>query len=457
MSGQTTPRPGRGGPSRYDKSLDVFFNPTTVAVVGATEVPGRIGRAVLKNLITSPMGRTIFPINPGRRSVLGVRAYPTLAAAPLPVELAVIATPAPTVPELVGQCVAAGVKGAIIMAEGFDESTPAGQLLVQELKSRIAGTPLRIVGPNSAGIAFPRGGLNATFAPAEIPAGGIGILSQCGSLLTALLDGNLPKKVGVSAFVSVGSLLDIGWAEWIARLAADPDTECISIYMERLDDPRGFFAAVREVSPHQPVIVVKAGRVPDDPSSEYAFDEMCRDSGAVRVHRLGDLFRMAEILAARPAPGGRLAILTNARGPAILAADAVRLGGGRLAQMFDVGNDADADKFAEAAAHAVADPDTDALLVLLAPHGSMDSLRAAREVCRLAGSITKPVLACWLWQAASPACRELFRAAGVPSFESPEAAVSAFDYLCQHSQNQTRLAGSKTELIGREAIPVGCP
>jgi acetyltransferase len=463
MRSQANPWAGPGDAQRGYHSLDVFFAPATVAVIGATEAPGRVGRAVLKNLLASPFGGTVFPVNPGRRSALGVRAYPAIAAVPLPVELAIIATPAPTVPGLIGECIDAGVKGAIIMAEGLEVSTPAGADLLQQIAGRLKGSPLRVLGPNSAGLACPRTRLNATFAPAMVPSGGIGFLSQSGSLLTALLSGELPRHIGASAFVSVGSLLDIGWAEWLSYLAADPYTECISIYMERLDDPRAFFAAVREVSPHQPVILVKGGRSPDDPAVDRAFDELCRSSGAVHVHRLADLFRMADILTSRPAASGRLAILTNARGPAVLAADELRAGGGRLAQPapltaaaladvlgarwdrqnpIDVGNDADLARFARASTLAAHDPNTDALLVLLAPQTSVDPVQAAEKLGGIAQAVGKPVLACWLWGAATPASLQVFREAGIPVFQSPEAAVSAFGYLWQHTVNQHGLTES---------------
>lgn len=463
MRSQAQPGAGPGGLPRPAHSLDVFFAPETVAVIGATEAPGRVGRAVLKNLLASPFGGTVFPVNPGRTSALGVRAYPRLADVPLPVGLAVIATPAATVLGLIGECIDAGVKGAIIMAEGLDRSTPAGADLVRLVADRLKGAPLRVLGPDSAGIACPRTGLNATAAPGMVPAGGIGFLSQSGSLLTALLGGELPHHVGASAFVSVGTLLDIGWAEWLSYLAADPYTECISIYMERLDDPRAFFDAVRAVTPHQPVILVKGGRAADDPGADRAFDELCRSSGAVHVHRLADLFRMADLLTARPAARGRLAILSNARGPAVLAADALRADGGRLAELaplttaalagvlgdrwdrhnpIDVGNDAGLARFARAADLAAHDPNTDALLVLFTPQDSLDPARAAEALCRAAGAVAKPVLASWLWGAATPDALRRFQDAGVPTFQSPEAAISAFGYLWRHTVSQNDLADS---------------
>jgi acetyltransferase len=289
-------------------------------------------------------------------------------------------------------------------------------------------------------------------------AGKIGFLSQSGALLTALLGQEHSAKVGCSAFVSVGSLLDISWAEWLDYLARDPRTECLGVYVENLADPRSFFAAAREVAPHKPVILIKGGgNALDGPAPGDVFEEACRCSGVLRVHRISDLFRMAAHLTSRPAARGRrLAIVTNSRGPAVLAAEALRAGGGSLASLtpqtvtelskvltprwdrqnpVDVGDDASADRFTQAANLVARDPQADALLALLAPVATIDPRKAAEGLCALARTCDKPVLACWMWGAANPECLAALQNAGIAAYFSPEAAIRTFSYLWRYSEN----------------------
>jgi acetyltransferase len=433
--------------------LDVFFAPQSVAVFGATETPGSAGRALMANLIKSPFGGTIYPIDPSRTGTLGIRAYPRLADVPESIELAMIVTPAPTVPDILGECAAAGVRGAIVLSAGLGEAGPAGSDLERRLRDGVGHTPMRVVGPNCLGIACPHTGLNATFAPAIPRVGNIGFLSQSGALLTALLPWSESSGCGCSAFVSVGSLVDVDWAEWLDYLAQDAPTRCIAVYAETIADPRSFFTAARRVAPHKPILLIKGGQ----PERNEVFDEACRSTGVLRVGKIADLFCMAEVLTVQPAAQGRrLTILSNARGPAVLAADALRASGGRLAELapvtvaaldgllgrcwncqnpIDVGDDAGPQRFAQAARLASLDPGTDALLVLLAPHAAIDANQVAEQVAALAAVRSKPVLACWLWGAGSLDGVMPLRQAGIPTFYSLEAAVRAFSYLWQHGEN----------------------
>ncbi len=215
-------------------SLEVFFKPKHVAVIGATESKDSVGRTILWNLISTPFGGTVFPVNPKRPSVLGIKAYPSIAAVPLKVDLAVIVTPADTVPGLIEECVAAGVKGAIIISAGFKETGPAGLELEQRILGIARRGKLRIIGPNCLGVMSPLIGLNATFAGAMAHAGGVAFISQSGALCTAVLDWSLKELVGFSAFVSIGSMLDVGWGDLIQYLGDDPHTRSIVIYMESI-------------------------------------------------------------------------------------------------------------------------------------------------------------------------------------------------------------------------------
>src|SRR5215211_4342290 len=216
--------------------LDAIFGPETVAVVGASDRPGSVGRTIMWNLISNPFGGTVYPVNAKRQNVLGIKAYPSVSEIPERVDLAVIASPAPTVPEIIRECVECGVRGAIIISAGFRETGPEGAELERQVLEEARRGRMRIIGPNCLGVMRPYGGLNATFAGAMARPGSVGFLSQSGALCTAILDWSLREHVGFSAFVSIGSMLDVGWGDLIDYLGDDPQTKCIVIYMESIGD-----------------------------------------------------------------------------------------------------------------------------------------------------------------------------------------------------------------------------
>eukprot|EP00803_Ostreobium_quekettii_P001082 evm.model.scf_853EXC.1 EVM.evm.TU.scf_853EXC.1 scf_853EXC:17-3208(-) len=242
-------------PPAYDilrsepQPLGAIFAPESVAVIGATDRPGSVGRTVLWNLISSPFGGTVFPINPRRRSVLGIEAHPSVRSLPEPVDLAVIVTPAHTIPAIVGECVAVGVRGAIILSAGFKEAGKEGVALEERITAQlaVAGGSLRVIGPNCLGVMNPLTGLNATFASTIARPGNVGFVSQSGALCTAVLDWSLGVNVGFSAFLSVGSMLDVHWGDLITYLGDDPRTHSIVVYMESVGDARAFLSAARWV------------------------------------------------------------------------------------------------------------------------------------------------------------------------------------------------------------------
>jgi acetyltransferase len=305
------------------RPLDVFFAPRNVAVIGATESPASVGRTILWNLINSPFGGTVFPVNPKRTSVLGIRAYPSIAAVPDKVDLAVIVTPATTVPGVVRGCVAAGVKGAIIISAGFKEAGKAGAELERQVLEEARRGRMRIIGPNCLGVMSPLTGLNATFATAIARPGNVALVSQSGAICTAILDWSLREQVGFSAFLSIGSMLDVGWGDLIEYLGDDPRTRSIIIYMESIGDARAFVSAAREVALSKPIIVIKAGRseaaakaaashTGSLSGSDEVLEAAFRRCGVLRVVNISDLFYMSEVLAKQPRPRGpRLTILTN--------------------------------------------------------------------------------------------------------------------------------------------------
>ena len=449
---------------RSQHPLDVFFAPQSVAVFGATEAPGSVGRALTSNLITSPFGGILYPIHPTRIGALRPRAYRRLQDVPGPVELALIATPAPTVPDIISECIAAGVKGAVVLSAGFSDSGPVAADLERRIRERLQGGAPAGGRSQLPGRRPPAYRLQRHLRPCHPPRRQRRLPQPERRPADRAPLPRPPEDVGCSAFVSVGSLLDIGWAEWLDYLAEDARTECIAIYAEAIADPRSFFAAARRVAPHKPVILVKGGQPEQRPGGALrddlandVFDEACRSTGVLRVGKIADLFRMAGVLTSQPRPRGRqLSILSNARGPAVLAADALLADGGRLAPLdpatvsalesllgprwnrqnpIDLGDDAGPRRFAQAARLAVQDTGTDALLVLLTPHGMIEAAQAAEAVAALAGSKAKPILACWLWGASSGDCLASLRQAGIPCFFSPEAAVRAFGYLWRYDEN----------------------
>jgi acetyltransferase len=212
------------------QALDAIFAPKNVAVIGATETVSSVGRTIMWNLITNPFGGAVFPVNPKRPSVLGVKAYPTIKDVPDAVDLAVIVTPSKTVPALIQDCVDLGIRGAIVISAGFKEIGPEGVALEQQILATAKGK-MRIVGPNCLGVMMPHRGLNATFAGAMARPGNVGFISQSGALLTSVLDWSFKENVGFSSFISIGSMLDVNWGDLISYLGDDPQTTSIVIYM----------------------------------------------------------------------------------------------------------------------------------------------------------------------------------------------------------------------------------
>ena len=334
-----------GGEPEPRLPLDAIFAPRTVAVIGATEKQGSVGRAVLWNLISNPFGGTVYPINSNRPNVLGIKAYKNINSVPDPVDLAVVVTPASTVPGVISECVDAGVTGAIVISAGFKETGPEGAKLEQEVLKEARRGGMRIIGPNCLGVMRPYSGMNATFAAQIARPGSVGFISQSGALCTAILDWSFQANVGFSAFVSVGSMLDVGWGDLIDYLGDDPYTKCIVIYMESIGDARSFLSASREVALTKPIIVIKAGRTEAAAKaaashtgsltgSDEVLDAAFRRVGVLRVNSISEVFDMAEVLSKQPRPKGpRLAILTNAGGPGVLATDALIENKGELAPL----------------------------------------------------------------------------------------------------------------------------
>ncbi|MGA2739298.1 MAG: bifunctional acetate--CoA ligase family protein/GNAT family N-acetyltransferase [Bryobacteraceae bacterium] len=461
-------KPARKAIKEGTQPLDVFFAPRTVAVIGATETAGTVGRTILWNLVSNPFGGTVFPINPKRPSVLGVKAYKHISEAPEPVDLAVIVTPAATVPGIVHDCVEEGVKAAIVISAGFKEIGPAGIELERQTLMEAHQGNMRIIGPNCLGVMSPLTGLNATFASTIARPGNVGFISQSGALCTAVLDWSLREMVGFSAFVSVGSMLDVGWGDLIYYLGNDPRTRSIVIYMETIGDARGFLSAAREVALNKPIIVIKAGRseaaakaaashTGSLAGSDEVLEAAFRRSGVLRVNSIADMFYMAEVLSKQPSPKGpRLTILTNAGGPGVLATDALIASGGELTELspealealnqclpaawshnnpIDVLGDATPERYAKAVEIAAKDPNSDGLLVVLTPQSMTDPTQIAEHLKPYAKLEGKPVLASWMGGADVAAGIGILNQARIPTFQFPDTAVRAFSYMWRWAYN----------------------
>ncbi|MFY0572431.1 bifunctional acetate--CoA ligase family protein/GNAT family N-acetyltransferase [Archangium lansingense] len=447
--------------------LEALFNPRSVAVVGASERQGSVGRTLLWNLISNPFGGTVYPVNPNRKSVLGIRAWPSLQSLPEPVDLVVIVTPADTVPGVMRECAEVGVKGVIIISAGFKEVGPEGMKLEQEVLQIAREAGIRIIGPNCLGVMRPTTGLNATFAGEMARPGNVAFISQSGALLTAILDWSLREAVGFSAFVSMGSMLDVGWGDVIDYLGNDPRTRSILIYMESIGDARAFLSAAREVALHKPIIVIKAGRTAQAAAaaashtgtlvgSDEVLSAAFRRAGVLRVDSIADLFYMAEVLARQPRPiGRRLTILTNAGGPGVLATDALVMGGGELAKLsdktvaelnsflppawshgnpVDILGDADPERYAKALEVAGADKNSDGLLVILTPQDMTEPTQTADRLKPYA-KLGKPVIASWMGGSEVAAGERILNDAGIPTFGYPDTAARIFNYMWRYSYN----------------------
>jgi acetyltransferase len=465
--------------------LEAIFRPKSVALIGASEREDSVGAALARNL--GSFGGELFFVNPFQTEVMGRIAYPSIDSVPQRVDLAVIATPPATVPGIVKECVDAGVTAAIIVSAGFKEIGEAGVALEQAVMREAARGGLRIIGPNCLGVMSPHLMLNATFASHMAAPGRVAFISQSGALCSAILDWSRESRVGFSAFVSIGSMSDVGWGDLIDWLGDDPMTQSILIYMESIGDPRAFLSAAREVAQTKPVIVIKVGHTAEASraaashtgaltGSDAVLEAAFRRAGVLRVDTIGELFDMADVLSKQPLPKGpRLSIVTNAGGPGVLATDMLVSSGGELASLseatrvelnaalppqwshgnpIDVLGDAGADRFQVAVKAALRDEGSDGVLVVLTPQAMTNAEACASAIIAAAQGTTKPVLTSWMGGEDVAAARELLNAAGIPTFEFPDTAARAFALMWRHGKQLRALyetpASSGDEAGGRE-------
>ncbi|WP_102108050.1 bifunctional acetate--CoA ligase family protein/GNAT family N-acetyltransferase [Oceaniglobus roseus] len=480
--------------------LAPLFNPKSVAVIGASPREGSVGRMVFEKLVASGFAGPVGAVNPKHDSVLGRPCAANIAGLRPAPDLAVIATPARTVPALIAECAAAGTRHAIVLSAGFGEGGHSTGL-AQEVVRVARENGVRLLGPNCVGLVRPWHDFDATFLKAATPKGNLALVSQSGALCSAISDWAGPNDLGFSALVSLGNALDIGFGDAIEFLADDPKTRAILLYVEGVRDGAAFISATRHATRLKPVVVLKGGRGGDAAraaathtgammGSDAVFDAALACAGAVRVETFGQLFAAAEMLAAgRRATGDRLCVVTNGGGAGVLAADrATDLGlhlpppsAATVAALdrqlsanwsrsnpMDVIGDASAAQFEAAVAAALADPAFDGVLAMLTPQAMTDAGACAQAVIAAAArSPSKPVLACWMGESSVQAARAALSAAGVPDFTTPERAVEAFSFLARHRHNgelakevpgpRTRAAGDPdhARALVRRAVAAG--
>jgi len=407
---------------------------------------------------------------------------------PAEVDLAVITTPAKFIPGIIRECGEVGITAAVVISAGFKEAGEEGKRLERELLAEAAKADMRIIGPNCLGVMIPPSGLNATFASCMARPGNVGFLSQSGALCTAVLDWSMREMVGFSAFMSIGSMADVGWGDLIYYLGNDPKTRSILVYMESVGDARSFLSAAREVAMNKPIIVIKAGRTAAGSKaaashtgsltgSDDVLDVAFMRSGVLRVNNISDLFYMAEVLAKQPRPKGpRLTVLTNAGGPGVLAADSLLLGGGELADIseqtiaelnqilpsawshsnpIDILGDAEPERYAKALEIAAKDTNSDGMLVILTPQAMTDATRTAEQLKPYAKLGDKPVLASWMGGTDVAAGEQILNNAGIPTYAYPDTAARLFNYMWRYARNvnalyETPRYGGTNESADRE-------
>ncbi len=451
--------------------LATLFEPASVAIIGASERSGSVGAVLAENLTAAYRG-ALHAVNPKHRGVHGLPCHPTIGKVPVRVDLAVVATPAATVPGIIEQCGEAGVRAAVVITAGFSESGPQGARLERALMENARRHRLRVIGPNCLGIMRPAIGLNATFARGAALPGSLGLISQSGAVCTALLDWARPHGIGFSSVVSLGGSTDVDFGEIVDYLVDDPKTEHILLYIEGIRDARRFVSALRAAARVKPVILMKVGRHPAGSraavshtgaivGSDDVFDAVVRRAGVVRVTTIGQLVAAAQALASHVRPqGDRLAIITNGGGPGVMAADRAADLGIPLAQLaahtvealksalpanwsqanpVDLIGDADAPRYSAAVSACLADEGVDGVLAILTPQAMTDPATAAQAVIDSARGSSKPVLACWMGEDQVGSARELFPPARIPVFRTPEPAVDMFAHVSSFFRNQRNL------------------
>ncbi|MDY6953451.1 MAG: acetate--CoA ligase family protein [Thermodesulfobacteriota bacterium] len=449
--------------------LEHFFNPSSIAVVGASQNPGKIGYDILSNILRYGYKGAVYPINPKAKEILGHEAFPDLVSVPSPVDLAVVALPSAAVMEIIEQCGKKKVDSVVIITAGFKEIGPEGGRLEQELAVRARELGLRVVGPNCLGIIDTTSALNASFAAGMPLDGHIGFFSQSGAMCVAILDWALGENVGFSRFVSLGNKMDISETQIMLSMEHDKNTRVILGYLESIEDGPLFMKAARQVSKKKPIIIIKSGTTSAGAKaasshtgalagSEHAYNAAFKQSGIIRAESMQALFGYAVAFASQPLPKGpSLAIITNSGGPGILAADACEKSSLHLSPIrketadqlrgflpptasvynpVDIIGDAPAERYDRTLEVILKDPAIHAVLVLLAPTAAQDPEAVARGIVRLAKGSDKPVMTAFMGKKKVKGARQILQDHAIPSYEYPEDAIAALDAMLCYRRAQ---------------------
>jgi acetyltransferase len=460
------------------RNLDKLFDPESVALIGASPRPGSVGAVIARNLRRAGLAGKVMLVNPNHPTIDGLIVHPNIASLPHSPDLAVIATPAETVPSLIGELGERGTRAAVIITAGFAELGERGHSLQQAILDAAKPRLMRIIGPNCVGIMVPRVGLDATFSHLAAPAGHIAFISQSGAMVTAMLDWAVSRSIGFSHVVSLGDMADVDFGDMLDYLATDPHTRAILLYVEGITHGRKFMSAARAAARIKPVLVLKAGRSNAGSravtshtgvltGTDAVYDAVFRRAGMLRVGTMAELFDAAETLAlTQEQVGDRLAILTNVGGAGVLAADALVAAGGRLAKLsqntiaeltrrlpatWSRGNpigiigDAPGTRYADALAVLISDPEVDAILVLNCPTALAEPEETARAVTGAVGAAepkvlrNRNVITAWLGEHSAKGARQLFAKARIATYETPDSAVGAFMHRVHHRRNRELL------------------
>jgi acetyltransferase len=451
------------------ENLHRIFNPKRVAVIGASDSETSVGARILRNLTGSGYAGTVYPVNPFSRTIQGITAYPAISKVPEKVDLAVIATPAHLVPQIVEECGEAEVGGVAIISAGFREEGETPSELERRISDCQEKYSLRVIGPNSLGVIRPKINLFASFADKKAIPGKIAFISQSAALCASALDWAWETHVGFSAIVSTGSMLDVDLGDLIDYFGIDSQTRTIMLYVEFIKHPRKFMSAVRQLAQEKPIVLVKAGRFRETRKAtlshsgalageDIVYDAAFKRAGIVRVETTNALFNCAVALSTQPNPCGlNLTIITNAGGPAIMATDFLVARGGNLSHLtddtvqalkqalppycstqnpVDIYEEATVERFRKVLQICLKDPNSQGFLVVYAPQGATDPVALAEAIVGLAKNLGKPVLVALMSQ--DNRCREarrILQSGGVPSFVTPEEAVSTFIHMYQYTRN----------------------
>jgi acetyltransferase len=450
-------------------TFDRIFKPQRIALIGVTPNPKSVGGRVLANLVGGGFRGVVYPVSRTSEAVMGVPCHPDVKSLPRTPDLAVLCAPADQVPALVGECGERGIRGLIILSAGFGETGPEGRALEGRVLAEVRRFDgMRVLGPNCLGLISPGLPLNASFAAATPRPGHVAFISQSGALCTAVLDWAIEEKIGFSHFVSIGNAMDVDFGDLIDYLGDDEATKSIILYIESIREARKFMTAARAFARTKPIVAYKAGRFPESAavasshtgalaSEDAIYDAAFQRMGLARVFDFGEIFDCAELIGRSRIPKGpRLAILTNAGGPGVMATDALIAAGGELAPLsaetmralndslppqwshrnpVDVLGDAKSKLVAKAAQAVIRDPNVDALLVIVTPQAMTNPTAIAREIGALAAATPKPVLAAWLGGASMREGISVLNDAAIPTYATPEQAVNAFMTLVAYARN----------------------